>query len=110
MSGELVVLGILFLGMLVAIGMVIQTHRQRRDETPEDRRRRDKLDLERSRAWARKHNAAPRGALGLGIWMAGGAAYGGVGGDLGAADGAGGGDGGGCGGGGGGCGGGCGGA
>ena len=74
MSGELVVLGILFLGMLVATGVGIQTRRRRRDETPEDRRRRDKLDLERSRAWLRKNRATPRGAAGSGIWAAGGAA------------------------------------
>ena len=130
MSGELVVLGILLLGMLVATGVVIQTRRRRRDETPEDRLRRDKLDRERSRAWARKNRVrgefgsrrwAARPA-GSGIWAAGGAAGlggfaagviangvdGGDGGDGG--EGGDGGDGGGCGGGdgGGGCGGGCG--
>jgi len=81
MSGDLVVLGILLLGMLVATGVGIQTRRRRRDETPEDRRRRDKLDLERSRAWLRKNRGvvgygkwAARGAAGSGIWAAGGAA------------------------------------
>ena len=134
MSGALVVLGALLVVILV-VTLVRRDRVRRRNETPADRLRRDKLDLERSRAWLRKNRAAPRGvvgsgkwaargAAGSGIWAAGGAAGLGIfaagvanGGD--GSDGGGGGDGGGCGGGdggggcgggdgGGGCGGGCG--
>jgi hypothetical protein len=73
MSGELVVLSILILGMLVATAVVIQTRRRRRDETPTDRLRRDKLDLERGRAWLRRNRATSTGATGAGIWAARGA-------------------------------------
>ena len=120
MSGALVVLGALLVVILV-VTLVRRDRVRRRNETPEDRLRRDKLDLERSRAWLRKNRTrgvvgsgrwAARGAAGSGIWAAGGAAGLGIfaagvanGGDGGG--GCGGGDGGGCGGGdGGGCGGG----
>ena len=51
---------------------------RRRNETPADRLRRDKLDLERSRAWLRKNRAAPRGVVGSGKWAARGAAGSGI--------------------------------
>jgi hypothetical protein len=123
MSGALVVLGALLVVILV-VTLVRRDRVRRRNETPADRLRRDKLDLERSRAWLRKNRAAPRGVVGSGKWAARGAAGLGIfaagvanGGD--GSDGGGGGDGGGCGGGdggggcgggdgGGGCGGGCG--
>jgi hypothetical protein len=58
MSGALVVLGALLVVILV-VTLVRRDRIRRRDETPEDRLRRDKLDLERSRAWLRKNRAAP---------------------------------------------------
>ena len=81
MSAALVVVGVLLVVILVIT--VRRSRVRRRDETPEDRRRRDKLDLERSRAWLRKNRArgefgsrrwAARRAAGSGIWAAGGAA------------------------------------
>jgi hypothetical protein len=77
MSGALVVLGALLLVILV-VTLVRRDRVRRRNETPEDRLRRDKLDLERSRAWLRKNRAAPRGVVGSGKWAARGAAGSGI--------------------------------
>src|SRR6185312_16637092 len=77
MSGALVVLGALLVVILV-VTLVRRDRIRRRDETPEDRLRRDKLDLERSRAWLRKNRAAPRGIVGPGRWAARGAAGSGI--------------------------------
>jgi len=58
MSGALVVLGALLVVILV-VTLVRRDRVRRRNETPADRLRRDKLDLERSRAWLRKNRATP---------------------------------------------------
>jgi hypothetical protein len=66
-NAALVVVGVLLVVILVIT--VRRSRVRRRDETPEDRRRRDKLDLERSRAWLRKNRA--RGEFGSRRWAAG---------------------------------------
>jgi len=77
MSGALVVLGALLVVILV-VTLVRRDRVRRRNETPADRLRRDKLDLERSRAWLRKNRATPRGVVGPGKWAARGAAGSGI--------------------------------
>jgi hypothetical protein len=79
MSGALVALGVLLVVILVIIAVATGVRRsraRRRDETPEDRLRRAKMDVERSRAWSLKDRD---------FWLGGGghdADYmGGVGGD-----------------------------
>ena len=64
--------------VILVVTLVRRDRIRRRDETPEDRLRRDKLDLERSRAWLRKNRAAPRGIVGPGRWAARGAAGSGI--------------------------------
>jgi hypothetical protein len=57
MSGALVALGVLLVVILVITAVATGVRRsrvRRRDETPEDRLRRAKMDVERSRAWSRK--------------------------------------------------------
>jgi hypothetical protein len=57
MSGALVALGVLLVVILVITAVATGVRRsrvRRRDETPEARLRRAKMDVERSRAWSRK--------------------------------------------------------
>ena len=88
MSAARVVVGVLLVIILVIT--VRRSRVRRRDETPEDPRRRDKLDVERSPAWMRKNRTRGEfgsrrwrsgGAASLGIFAAAGVASGGDGGD-----------------------------